>query len=169
MSFRRSSATRLRPIPANAFSTIGRRPADALQLQAGQGARGGARRARGGRAGRAARAAGDGARRDSRVQPAAVRHRAAARHSRRTCSRSRRHVDFARNRRAAGAATELEVLRAEVDLENQRAEAAARRERCRCRARAAEHGDAAPDDDSDRARPTRWRSCRFDGRCSTTP
>ncbi len=32
------------------------------------------------------------------------------------------HLDFARNRRAAGAATELEVLRAEVDLENQRAE-----------------------------------------------
>jgi HAE1 family hydrophobic/amphiphilic exporter-1 len=33
------------------------------------------------------------------------------------------HLDFARNRRAAGAATELEVLRAEVDVENQRAEA----------------------------------------------
>jgi HAE1 family hydrophobic/amphiphilic exporter-1 len=32
------------------------------------------------------------------------------------------HLDFARNRREAGAATELEVLRAEVDLENQRAE-----------------------------------------------
>ena len=32
------------------------------------------------------------------------------------------HLDVARNRRAAGAATELEVLRAEVDLENQRAE-----------------------------------------------
>lgn len=32
------------------------------------------------------------------------------------------HLDYARNRRAAGAATELEVLRAEVDLENQRAE-----------------------------------------------
>ena len=32
------------------------------------------------------------------------------------------HLDFARNRRAAGAATELEVLRAEVDLENTRAE-----------------------------------------------
>ena len=31
-------------------------------------------------------------------------------------------MDVARNRRAAGAATELEVLRAEVDLENQRAE-----------------------------------------------
>ena len=33
------------------------------------------------------------------------------------------HVDFASNRRAAGVATELEVLRAEVDLENARAEA----------------------------------------------
>ncbi len=32
------------------------------------------------------------------------------------------HLDYARNRRAAGAATELEVLRAEVDLENQRAD-----------------------------------------------
>jgi outer membrane protein TolC len=32
------------------------------------------------------------------------------------------HLDYARNRRAAGAATELEVLRTEVDLENQRAE-----------------------------------------------
>ena len=33
------------------------------------------------------------------------------------------HVDYARNRRLAGVATELEVLRAEVDLENARAEA----------------------------------------------
>jgi HAE1 family hydrophobic/amphiphilic exporter-1 len=33
------------------------------------------------------------------------------------------HVDYARNRQAAGVATELEVLRAEVDLENARAEA----------------------------------------------
>ena len=33
------------------------------------------------------------------------------------------HVDYARNRRAAGVATELEVLRAEVDVENARAEA----------------------------------------------
>lgn len=33
-----------------------------------------------------------------------------------------RHLDYARNRKAAGVATELEVLRAEVDLENQRAD-----------------------------------------------
>ena len=33
------------------------------------------------------------------------------------------HLEYARNRRAAGVATELEVLRAEVDLENARAEA----------------------------------------------
>jgi outer membrane protein len=33
------------------------------------------------------------------------------------------HLEYARNRRAAGVATELEVLRAEVDLENGRAEA----------------------------------------------
>jgi outer membrane protein TolC len=33
------------------------------------------------------------------------------------------HLDYARNRRAAGVATELEVLRVEVDLENARAEA----------------------------------------------
>jgi outer membrane protein len=32
------------------------------------------------------------------------------------------HLDYARNRRTAGVATELEVLRAEVDLENARAE-----------------------------------------------
>ena len=32
------------------------------------------------------------------------------------------HVEYARNRRAAGVATELEVLRAEVDVENARAE-----------------------------------------------
>ena len=32
------------------------------------------------------------------------------------------HLEFAQNRRAAGAATELEVLRAQVDVENQRAE-----------------------------------------------
>jgi len=32
------------------------------------------------------------------------------------------HLEYARNRRAAGAATELEVLRAEVDLENSRAD-----------------------------------------------
>ena len=32
------------------------------------------------------------------------------------------HLDYARNRRVAGVATELEVLRAEVDLENARAE-----------------------------------------------
>ena len=33
------------------------------------------------------------------------------------------HLDYARNRRAAGVATELEVLRAEVDVENARSEA----------------------------------------------
>ena len=33
------------------------------------------------------------------------------------------HLEFARNRRAAGVATELEVLRTEVDVENQRADA----------------------------------------------
>jgi outer membrane protein TolC len=33
------------------------------------------------------------------------------------------HLEYARNRRAAGVATELEVLRAEVDVENQKAEA----------------------------------------------
>lgn len=39
-----------------------------------------------------------------------------------TIDQKQGHVDVARNRRTAGAATELEVLRAEVDLENQRAE-----------------------------------------------
>jgi len=42
--------------------------------------------------------------------------------ARSTIDQKQGHVDVARNRRAAGAATELEVLRAEVDLENQRAE-----------------------------------------------
>ena len=42
--------------------------------------------------------------------------------ARSTLDQKQGHVDVARNRRAAGAATELEVLRAEVDLENQRAE-----------------------------------------------
>lgn len=39
-----------------------------------------------------------------------------------TIDQKQGHLDAARNRRAAGAATELEVLRTEVDLENQRAE-----------------------------------------------
>jgi len=42
--------------------------------------------------------------------------------ARTTLEQKQGHVDAAGNRRAAGAATELEVLRAEVDLENQRAE-----------------------------------------------
>jgi HAE1 family hydrophobic/amphiphilic exporter-1 len=42
--------------------------------------------------------------------------------ARSTIDQKQGHVDVARNRRAAGAATELEVLRAEVDLENQRAD-----------------------------------------------
>jgi HAE1 family hydrophobic/amphiphilic exporter-1 len=39
-----------------------------------------------------------------------------------TVASKQSHLEFAQNRRAAGAATELEVLRAQVDLENQRAE-----------------------------------------------
>jgi HAE1 family hydrophobic/amphiphilic exporter-1 len=42
--------------------------------------------------------------------------------ARTTVEQKQGHMDVARNRRTAGAATELEVLRAEVDLENQRAE-----------------------------------------------
>ena len=42
--------------------------------------------------------------------------------ARSTIDQKQGHVDVARNRRAAGAATELEVLRAQVDLENQRAD-----------------------------------------------
>lgn len=41
---------------------------------------------------------------------------------RETLASKQSHLDFAENRRAAGAATELEVLRAQVDVENQRAE-----------------------------------------------
>ena len=39
-----------------------------------------------------------------------------------TVTSKQSHLEFAQNRRTAGAATELEVLRAQVDLENQRAE-----------------------------------------------
>lgn len=39
-----------------------------------------------------------------------------------TVTSKQSHLEFAQNRRAAGAATELEVLRAQVDVENQRAE-----------------------------------------------
>ena len=39
-----------------------------------------------------------------------------------TVDQKQRHLDFAQNRKAAGVATELEVLRAQVDLENQRAD-----------------------------------------------
>lgn len=42
--------------------------------------------------------------------------------SRDTVASKQSHLDYAQNRRAAGAATELEVLRAQVDVENQRAE-----------------------------------------------
>ena len=41
--------------------------------------------------------------------------------ARSTIDQKQSHLETARNRRAAGVATELEVLRAEVDLENQRA------------------------------------------------
>ena len=71
------------------------------------------------------------------------------------------HVDYARNRRAAGVATELEVLRAEVDLENARAEAL-RAENDVAAARAlAQHGDAAPDRRLRSSPRTVLRSCRF--------
>ncbi len=42
--------------------------------------------------------------------------------ARSTIDQKQAHVESVRNRRSAGVATELEVLRAEVDLENQRAE-----------------------------------------------
>jgi len=40
----------------------------------------------------------------------------------RTLDQKQKHLDSVRNRRAAGVATELDVLRSEVDLENQRAQ-----------------------------------------------
>ena len=58
------------------------------------------------------------------------------------------HVDYARNRRAAGVATELEVLRAEVDLENARAEARRAENEVSGCARVVEHGNGAPDSDT---------------------
>jgi outer membrane protein len=44
-----------------------------------------------------------------------------------TLAQKERHLELARNRRAAGVATELEVLRAAVDVENQRAQLAGAR------------------------------------------
>ena len=61
------------------------------------------------------------------------------------------HADYARNRRTAGVATELEVLRAEVDLENARAEVAAGRKRSCRRPCRAQHRPAAADHDADSA------------------
>ena len=53
------------------------------------------------------------------------------------------HLEYARNRRAAGAATELEVLRAEVDLENAACRGHARGKRSGRSARHLEHGHVA--------------------------
>ena len=79
----------LSPLPAQCLLDVGRSSPDALQFQARQGAGSRPHRAQRGRSRRAARASDDGARRDPRLQPAAVRHRAAARHSDATSSRSR--------------------------------------------------------------------------------
>ena len=153
MSFRRSSATRWRPIPGQCLLDGGRRPADALQLQAGEGARGGARRARRGRAGHAAGAAGDGARCDSRVQPAAVRDRAAARHSHeRAVEADARRLRAQPARRRRGDRARSAARRSRSRERARRS--AARRERSVRRARAAEHGDAAADDRRRSCRPT---------------
>ena len=143
----------------------GRHPADALQLQAGQGARGRARRARRGRAGRAAGAAGDGARRDSRVQPAAVRDRAAARHSHeRAVEADARRLRAQPARGRCGHRARSASRRSRSRERARRS--AARRERSVRRARAAEHGDGAPDNDADRAhRHARGRAVRGRVRC----
>ncbi len=116
----RNSAPRSSPIPGT-LRHLRRRPADAVQLQARQRAR-------------AATAGAD--RRETRRSGAPGRRRRRGhsgynqllfaieqlRVAQSNIDQKQSHVDVARNRRAAGAATELEVLRAEVDLENQRAE-----------------------------------------------
>ena len=69
------------------------------------------------------------------------------------------HLDYARNRRAAGVATELEVLRAEVDLENQRAEALRAENEVSAARATLNTVMVRPTTTPIRADAIRWRSC----------
>ena len=130
MSFRRSSATRCGPCPGNAFSTTADIRQTLFSFKLGKALE----------AARVARSAGDQDVQRARQVTALDAIRAynqllfameQLRVIRANVQSKQTHVDFARNRRAAGVATELEVLRAEVDLENQRAERCVQRTKCR--------------------------------------
>ena len=111
----------LAPIPANAFSTAADIRQTLFSFKLGNALE----------AARVARAAGDQDTQRARQLTALDAIRAynqllfsieQLRVIRTNAQSKQTHVDYARNRRAAGVATELEVLRAEVDLENARAE-----------------------------------------------
>jgi outer membrane protein TolC len=111
----------LAPIPANAFSTSADIRQTIFSFKLGKALE----------AARVARAAGDQDVQRARQVTALEAIRAynqllfaieQLRVIRTNVQSKQTHVDYARNRRAAGVATELEVLRAEVDLENARAE-----------------------------------------------
>jgi outer membrane protein TolC len=111
----------LRPIPGNAFSTSADVRQTIFSFKLGKSLE----------AARAARIAGDQDTQRARQVTALDAIRAynqllfaieQQRVIRANMESKQSHVDYARNRRTAGVATELEVLRAEVDLENARAE-----------------------------------------------
>ena len=113
--------TALSPIPGNSFDTYADVTQTLFSFKLGNALR----------AARLARTAGDEEVRRARQATALLAIQGynqllfaieQLRVARSTIDQKQGHVDVARNRRAAGAATELEVLRAEVDLENQRAE-----------------------------------------------
>jgi HAE1 family hydrophobic/amphiphilic exporter-1 len=120
-SFPREFQTALRPIPGNTFDTAAGVQQTLFSFKLGNAVE----------AARLARTAGD---QDVRRARNATALQAIhgynqllfsieqLRVARSTIDQKQAHLEVARNRRAAGAATELEVLRAEVDLENQRAE-----------------------------------------------
>ena len=157
---RPSCATALRPRPAEPLRRHRAAQADALELQARQGdPRGEAGRARWARsrcararqaiALRAVRAYNDYLLDLEKVRGGGEGGRA----------RSENHLEMAQNRRAAGVATELDVLRFEVDLENARASS------CACAGAAeqargdAQRGHAAARSTRPSSRPTRSSSC----------
>ena len=111
----------LAPIPANAFSTAADVRQTIFSFKLGKALQ----------AARVARVAGDQEVQRARQETALDAIRAynqllfaieQLRVSRTNLQSKQTHVEYARNRRAAGVATDLEVLRAEVDLENARAE-----------------------------------------------
>ena len=144
----------LHGVPADRLEPVGRQrhPApDALQLQPAQGdPRGGLRQADGAGERRTARA------RTWRCSTivayngylvALERAKVAAE----VVRQKEKHLEMAKNRREAGVATDLEVLRFEVDLANARTELLRLRRRCRPRPRRPQRRDGAAHGHADRA------------------